>query len=147
MVRLSRRIWRSLQSISICRIPRLVRAYFWCDEELRNSVIQMRRDGLSPKQFGLYVRAHPDALTVTALNKMRNAETRPLQISFNGKLIETHILPAAADITEQNQELFRKLYALLESRLPQLRQRVDGAYFGKQSIGKLSTNFFSSTVS
>lgn len=96
-------------------------------EELRNNVIQMRRDGLSPKQFGLYVRAHEDALTVTALNKMRDTETRPLQKSFNGKLIETHIVPAAEEVTAQNQALLRKLYASLENQHQRSKQSVDGA--------------------
>ena len=98
-------------------------------DELRNSIIQMRRDRLNPKQFGLYVRAHPDALTVTALNKMRDTETRPLQISLNAKLIETHILPVVEDITADNQNLFRELYSLLESHHSQLRRPVDGAIF------------------
>ncbi len=110
-------------------------------EELRNSVIQMRRDGLSPKQFGLYVRAHPDALTVTALNKMRNTETRPLQISFNGKLIETHIVPSAEDITAQNQALLRGLYALLENRLPQSKQSLDGAIFWQSVSWEIIDDF------
>lgn len=98
-------------------------------EELRNSVIQMRRDGLSPKRFGLYVRAHEDALTVTAINKMRDTETRPLQISYNGELKETYVVPSAVDITEKNQELFREFYAYLQSNLPHLRKPVDGAIF------------------
>lgn len=112
-------------------------------EELRNSVIQMRRDGLSPKQFGLYVRAHPDVLTVTALNKMRDTETRPLQISFNGKLIETHIVPAAENITAQNQTLLRELYALLESRLPRSKQYVDGTIFWQAVSWEIIDDFLS----
>lgn len=112
-------------------------------EELRNSVIQMRRDGLSPKQFGLYVRAHPDVLTVTALNKMRDTETRPLQISFNGKLIETHIVPAAEDITAQNQALLRELYALLESRLPRSKQDIDGTIFWQAVSWEIINDFLS----
>lgn len=112
-------------------------------EELRNSVIQMRRDGLSPKQFGLYVRAHPDALTVTALNKMRDTETRSLQISFNGKLIETHIVPAAEDIADQNQALLRELYALLENRLPRSKQHVGGAIFWQSVSWEIVDDFIS----
>ena len=98
-------------------------------EELRHRVKQMQRDGLSPKQFGLYVRAHPDALTVTALNKMRDAETRPLLINLSGTLTETHIVPSAADITCQNQQLFKELYATLSERYSQNIQRIDGSFF------------------
>lgn len=110
-------------------------------EELSDSVKQMRRDGLSPKKFGLYVRAHPDALTVTALNKMRDTETRPLQISFNGKLIETHIVPSAEDITAQNQVLFREFFSLLEDGVPQLRRPVAGAIFWQSVSWEIIDNF------
>src|SRR3546814_15196751 len=35
-------------------------------EELVQQVKRMRRDRLSPKDFGLYVRSHPDSLLITA---------------------------------------------------------------------------------
>jgi Z1 domain-containing protein/type III restriction/modification enzyme restriction subunit len=103
-------------------------------EELRHIIIQMRRDKMNPKQFGLYVRAHPDALTVTALNKMRDTETRPLRISLNGALIETHIVAAAEEITALNQALIRELFALLETNATQARKKLDGAIFW-ESVG------------
>jgi hypothetical protein len=40
-------------------------------DELTQQVKRMRRDGLSPRQFGLYVMAHPDSLLITAANNMR----------------------------------------------------------------------------
>ena len=61
----------------------------------------MRRQHLSPKDFGLYVRSHPDALIVTALNKMRDAESREYKINLSGKLTETFVLPSDKEITEK----------------------------------------------
>lgn len=112
-------------------------------EELRHRVKQMQRDGLSPKQFGLYVRAHPDALTVTALNKMRDAETRPLLINLSGTLTETHIVPSAKDITCQNQQLFKDLYAALSERYPQNFQRLDGTFFWQSVNWDVADDFLS----
>jgi hypothetical protein len=100
-------------------------------EELRQNIKQMRRDGIKPKQFGLYVRAHPDALTVTALNKMRDTEIRPLQVTYSGGLVESHIVPKVGDITEQNRLLFRELYSRLEQEYPGKGETLDGALFWK----------------
>jgi len=85
-------------------------------EELRQQVKQMRRDGFSPKDFGLYVRAHPDTLIVTALNKMRHAERRTFKVSFDNKLRETFVLPDSEKISQDNLDEMVKLYELLQSR-------------------------------
>lgn len=82
-------------------------------EELRQQIKQMRRDGFSPRDFGLYVRAHPDTLIVTALNKMRNTEKRTFKIHFDGTQAETFVLPAAEDIRQRNIEEMASLYSKL----------------------------------
>ena len=79
-------------------------------EELRQQIKQMRRDGFSPKDFGLYVRAHPDTLIVTALNKMRHAEKRNFLVSFDNALTETHVLPADRNICQGNLSAIVRLY-------------------------------------
>lgn len=82
-------------------------------EDLRQQIKQMRRDGFSPKDFGLYVRAHPDALFVTALNKMRHTQKRTFQVSYDGVLKETHVLPAAEEIKKKNIDLMVDFYEKL----------------------------------
>lgn len=98
-------------------------------EELRSRIKQMRRDGLNPKQFGLYVRAHPDVLTVTAMNKMRDTETRPLKITLSGDLKETHIVPAENKHTLENQKSVRELYNVLNSKYAAKKQDIDNTLF------------------
>lgn len=85
-------------------------------EDLRQQIKQMRRDGFSPKDFGLYVRAHPDALIVTALNKMRHAEKRTFKVSYDGQLKETYILPSAEDIRRKNITEMISFYKTLRTR-------------------------------
>src|SRR5262249_10063141 len=58
-------------------------------DELRGELRRMWRLGLTPQEFGLKVRAHPDALLVTARNKMRRANEIVREISLDAKLIET----------------------------------------------------------
>ncbi len=79
-------------------------------EELRQQIKQMRRDGFSPRDFGLYVRAHPDTLIVTALNKMRNAEKRTFRVHFDGTQAETFVLPASEEIRQRNLGEMASLY-------------------------------------
>lgn len=85
-------------------------------EDLRQQVKQMRRDGFSPKDFGLYVRAHPDTLIVTALNKMRHAKKMTFKVSFDNKIQETHIIPSEQDICDNNLSHMIKLYGKLETK-------------------------------
>jgi hypothetical protein len=84
-------------------------------EELRQQIKQMRRDGFSPRDFGLYVRAHPDTLIVTALNKMRNAEKRTFRIHFDGTQAETFVLPAAEEVRQRNLDEMASLYKKLNN--------------------------------
>lgn len=74
-------------------------------EELRSQVKQMRRDKLSPKQFGLYVKKHPDQLLITAVNKMRHGEDLVVQQNYCGRLIESDILPFSSSINDKNINL------------------------------------------
>lgn len=84
-------------------------------ENLRQQIKQMHRDGFSPKDFGLYVRAHDDALIVTALNKMRHAEKKTFKVNFDGKLRETHILPSSDTIRRDNLSEMISLYEQLNT--------------------------------
>lgn len=74
-------------------------------EELRMQILRMRREGKKPTDFGLYVRAHPDTLIVTALNKMQHAESLAFKVSYDGKLKESHKIPADTEKNEQNRKL------------------------------------------
>ena len=74
-------------------------------EDLRQQINRMRRDNLSPRQFGLYVRSHPDSLLITAPNKMRNAQSIVVKANFSGDLKESHALHTDAEINRKNEEL------------------------------------------
>lgn len=74
-------------------------------EELRQQIKEMRRHGRSPKQFGLYVMAHPDRLLITAMNKMHSGEQMTVKQNFSGKLRESSLLPSDLHINAKNEQL------------------------------------------
>lgn len=66
-------------------------------EELRDEVKRMRRADLTPRDFGLKVRSHPDTLIVTARNKMRTSSTYIKHISWSREGAETTKLRSRAN--------------------------------------------------
>lgn len=74
-------------------------------EELIQQVKRMRRDGLSPKDFGLYVRSHPDSLLITAANKMRHGEKVTVEQSFSGRLRESYVVSIDPELNGRNFDL------------------------------------------
>ncbi|MDR3357978.1 MAG: Z1 domain-containing protein [Desulfovibrio sp.] len=97
----------------LCRIYLPTESVEWYEyiaektEELRRQIRIMRRDGLTPKQFGLYIETHPDRLMITSANKMRNAVITTVQQSFSGHLRETYRLPSESTINEENELLIQ----------------------------------------
>ena len=79
-------------------------------EELRQQIKRMRRDGLSPRQFGLYVKAHPDSLLITAANKMRAGEKIKVSQNLSGRLRESYILPMDESVNSANEELIARFW-------------------------------------
>jgi hypothetical protein len=74
-------------------------------EELTQQVKRMRRDGLSPKDFGLYVRSHPDSLLITAANKMRSGQEVTVEQTFSGRLRESYVVSTDPDLNARNFDL------------------------------------------
>ncbi|MCB1806877.1 MAG: Z1 domain-containing protein [Candidatus Competibacteraceae bacterium] len=79
-------------------------------DELRQQIRRMRLQNLSPREFGLYVKAHPDSLLITAANKMRAGKEIVIKQNFSGKLIETTVLPLSQEISFKNNNLIREFW-------------------------------------
>lgn len=90
--------------------------------ELRSDFRRMHINKQPPSLFGIRVRSHPEALIVTALNKMRNAQEVEVAISYSETGVETPFIPrdkiankknlsALADFVEklgsENKEMYR----------------------------------------
>ena len=79
-------------------------------DELTQQVKRMRRDGLSPRQFGLYVMAHPDSLLITAANKMRSGEKVRFRQNFSGRMLESYIVSTDSGVNTSNFALVEKFW-------------------------------------
>ncbi len=85
----------------LCRVWLTDEAVHWyshismASDELRAEFKRMWSLNFTPKDFGMKVRSHPDALTVTARNKMRFAEDFVRDISLSANGIETARLLAS----------------------------------------------------
>lgn len=79
-------------------------------EELVQQVKRMRRDRLSPKDFGFYVRSHPDSLLITAANKMRSGKKETVEQSFSGRLRESYIVSTDSEVNARNFSLIADLW-------------------------------------
>lgn len=79
-------------------------------EELVQQVNRMRRDGLSPKDFGLYVNSHPDQLLITARNKMGASEEVTVEQSLSGTLRESSTVSIDRQVNARNFALITELW-------------------------------------
>ena len=72
--------------------------------ELNSMIASMERDKLSPRDFGLRIRSHPDLL-VTARNKMRGAIEWEELVSFSGTTLQTFVFGKSEENRIQNENI------------------------------------------
>ena len=109
-------------------------------EELKAELRQMELANLTPKDFGLKVRSHPDSLIVTARNKMRTGEKVTRLIDLSEKLIETHRLFRAYSEIKQNRNLLLNFIdKLKEIKSPEFTEAKN--YLWKSVPAELVTEF------
>ena len=104
----------------LCRLWLTPEAQHWYSHitaataELRVAIRRMRHQGLTPREFGLKVRAHPDSLIVTARNKMRSARTLERVISVSGEELETPILRNDPESIQVNAAVVKDFLRAIE---------------------------------
>lgn len=104
-------------------------------EELRDQMREMERAKLTPKDFGLKIRSHPDALIVTARNKMRSAEKVSVRVGLNNEFIETHTVWRESSRLNSNRQAFADLV-----------QQMGGRSAADENLRKYRLNWFWSDV-
>jgi hypothetical protein len=82
------------------------------EEELKREFDHMVDARLTPSDYGLRVRQHPDGMMVTALNKMAHGQSR--EVTFAGQLVQTAFF-------ERNSARQRKNVKAVEDWLSTLR--------------------------
>lgn len=78
--------------------------------DLVDSLEEMARKGMTPKDFGLAVQHHPDSgLQVTARNKLKNSNEIYFEMKLDGHLKETSWLSRDRVINENNINAIKKI--------------------------------------
>lgn len=99
-------------------------------DELRSQLKTMKKQGLNPKDFGLAVRMHPEALLITARNKMKSAEAKSYTIDIAGKKnVETARIDSSPSKAKANEAAVEYLVAAVEEHQPATAWKVDGISF------------------
>lgn len=115
----------------LCRLwidETIAAQYRFIDEaisELRDDLRYMKAQRLTPSDFGLAVKKHPESLLVTARNKMRSAEDHKKVVSLVGRRIESTKLSPEAETISANMEAFRKLVNDLDKTAPRESEVVE----------------------
>lgn len=76
--------------------------------ELKQEIVRMERYGKTPQDFGLKVRRHPEALEITARNKMRYGTGVERPVELNRIFLETPRLKNDKKSSYANAALIRK---------------------------------------
>ena len=82
-------------------------------DELRSEVRRMQLSRLKPIDFGLRVRSHPEALMITARNKMRNSDEVTEIISIDQESLESTRLLSDSHVVLSNYRAAQELCANL----------------------------------
>ena len=80
------------------------------EEEIRNQISDMAKEGFTPSQVPIKIRDHK-LLTITALNKMNYA--KPLQIGYSDTRVETISFDTRPEILSHNQEVTKNFIATI----------------------------------
>ncbi|WP_133405873.1 Z1 domain-containing protein [Parashewanella tropica] len=103
----------------LCRLYMPSEAISWYEhisdvtEELRDEFKRMENAKLTPEEFGLCVRSHPESLIVTARNKMRSGSKVLRQISLLGRSVETTVLGTSSSFLDTNKNALKSLIQYL----------------------------------
>jgi len=73
-------------------------------DELRDTLVEMKARGLTPRDFGLRVRVHPDSVDIVAANKGRATEMIEVGPTvWQNRLVEAYDLTESADVDRANE--------------------------------------------
>ena len=119
----------------LCRVWMPEEAQGWYEhiaesiEELRDELVHMQSANATPREFGLKVRGHPDALMVTARNKMGSSEPHKVMIGLANRFVETAILHRDRETIDANLRAVERLAGRMRSEGvgPEQGERLNGS--------------------
>lgn len=98
-------------------------------EDLQAQLKRMELVKATPEQFGLAVRSHPEALIVTARNKMGTGREFPVRVGLAGKLVETTRVRTDREQLDRNRKAGEDLAAAIRLRGFEPEERSRGTLY------------------
>jgi hypothetical protein len=98
-------------------------------EDLQAQLKRMELAKATPEQFGLAVRSHPEALIVTARNKMGTGKELPVKVGLAGKLVETTRIRTDREQLGRNRKAGEDLGTAIRRLGHQAEQRPRGLLY------------------
>ncbi|MCU4629320.1 Z1 domain-containing protein [Acinetobacter variabilis] len=105
----------------LCRIYMTEEAFSWYEhitqaaDDVRRQIAEMNQLKKTPRDFGLYVRASDEGLTITARNKMYSAQSSYLKRSFSGEQKEQTSFSNHMQVHTQNYNLLERFWKKLKN--------------------------------
>ena len=111
--------------------------------ELREEIFIMQEYGMTPKDFGLKVRQHPDTLMITAKNKMRSSVPIKRPVGLDKIFLETPRLLNDEKILSENKDLVIDFIKFLNGFPPIYNLKNKNAWSGvpKEKIAEFILKF------
>jgi hypothetical protein len=86
-------------------------------DELLQRLQLMRKDNLTPEDFGLAVQQHPDSLVqITARNKAKNTESMFINMDLSGTIKETSFISKREDYINKNMSSVKAFLTKLQDK-------------------------------
>lgn len=106
-------------------------------DELRSQLRAMKKQGLTPEDFGLMVRMHPETLKITSTAKMGGAEAKAWTVDIAAKRIETTAVDSNPDVISKNVDAVKRLAEAVRAADPEATwANSPKAWPTKQSVDK-----------
>ncbi|WP_084479315.1 Z1 domain-containing protein [Nesterenkonia sp. AN1] len=101
--------------------------------EIRRDVSVMRQARMTPREFGLKIQKHPEALKVTAANKMRHADKAIVDLSFDRQSVETTTAAIDKASTRNNRSALYDLLSGCEGEVDDVSVSASRRFVGAAS--------------
>ncbi|MDO5633529.1 MAG: Z1 domain-containing protein [Micrococcus sp.] len=106
--------------------------------DLRASLAELKRLKLTPADFGLRIKLHPEAFRITAANKSKHGEVVHGDVSIHGALFASTVLPSQAERRAANLAAAGTLF----NRLTEGAGNAEGDFVWRAVPSSLIEDFF-----
>lgn len=108
---------------------------------LKSQLREMGNNLREPSQFGLVVATRPEALAISAANKLKHSAKKPLRVNLNGERLETAFLPKDIESLRSNQEAVERFIVSIDLNESQSGGRIVQRGIDKRAVATLIREF------